>query len=259
MLTIPTGELVGTLQDIIPFASTDKDLPSVHAVRLEWDGDRLHALATDRYVAGWSRWHPDDKAVHADPDKGIQEELFDVWGGDHHKEWQVTLDLPDAAEIVKVYRLPAKQDRCPLEVECEWPKLTIRRRPSDEHSAIVSTFEGLRDIDFPNVRALLDVGRLPVLTEQITYDAKKLATFAKVRYYGPLALRLHGPRTTTVVTIGERFTGAIMPTRLDQIGAEQPPADEQDESIEGQVTVGEVIEREEFQDSTKAEPVAVPA
>ncbi|MBM0235923.1 hypothetical protein JNW88_00275 [Micromonospora sp. ATA32] len=60
MITIPTGDLVGVLADVIPFAFPEDDLPHVNCVRLEWDGEMLHAEATDTLHAARSSWHPDD-------------------------------------------------------------------------------------------------------------------------------------------------------------------------------------------------------
>jgi hypothetical protein len=213
MLTIPTGELVGTLQDVIPFAATDKELPAINAIRLEWDGDRLHAYATDHYVAGWATWHPDDDPVDP-PKEGVQDDLFADWGsGD--TGWQATLPLPDVLELVKVYKLPAKVDRIPLEVTVEFPKVTIRRRPADGHSAITTTFEARQGMDgFPDVRTLIgNPEPVPTPTDLLQVDAKRLAAFAKVRYHGPLRLYPPDGAGPVKVRIGDRFTGALQMQR----------------------------------------------
>ncbi|WP_213451561.1 hypothetical protein [Rhizomonospora bruguierae] len=67
MITIPTGELVGLLGDVVPFASPDKDMPNYNVVRLEWDGEMLHALTCDTIRIGWSSWHPDAAGAAPDP------------------------------------------------------------------------------------------------------------------------------------------------------------------------------------------------
>jgi hypothetical protein len=60
VITIPTGELTGLLSDVLVFAFPEDDLPHVNCVRIEWDGEMLHAEATDTLHAARSSWHPDD-------------------------------------------------------------------------------------------------------------------------------------------------------------------------------------------------------
>jgi len=235
MLSIPTGELVGTIADVLPFASQDKELPAINAVRVEWDGDRLHAFATDRFVAAWSRWHPGDDPT-ADHKEGAQDGLFDDWGS-ADKPWSFVIPQPDAAEIVKIFKLPTKVDRHPLEVDVDYPKVTIRRRPGSDFSAITFQFEAPLGSAFPEVRNLLGrTGVSELLGECVSWDPKKLATFAKVRYHGVPRFYLDGPHRLTLVEIGERFTGAIMPIRVND---DDEPKPEPVEQVDGQSAIGD--------------------
>jgi hypothetical protein len=76
VITISTASCWACFSDVVPFADQDDDLPLLNAVRVEWDGRRLHAQATDRYRVAWSQWDPDD-----DPDEDVQEDMFTQWGG----------------------------------------------------------------------------------------------------------------------------------------------------------------------------------
>jgi hypothetical protein len=208
-ITIPTGDLVGILGDVIPFASTDDEVDFLHAVRLEWDGEMLHALTTDRFRAAISSWHPDD----IEPGEEIQDDLFTDWGsGD--EPWKATLALPDAAQIAKVFKLPAKEMRVPLTVdyEADRRRLRIIRNKDTGHSAITIGADDLF-VDTPDLRRLLATADKATGPRQINYSAKLLADFAKVRPRGPLNLRF--TKGLTHVAIGDRFVGAIMPARTD--------------------------------------------
>lgn len=212
MLSIPTGELVGTLADVIPFASQHKELPMLNAVKVEWNGERLHAFATDRFVAGWSRWHPKDDPT-ADHEEGGQDGLFDDWGS-ADEPWSFVIPLADAAEIVKIFKLPLKVDRHPLEVDVEYPRVTIRRRPGGSFKGITAQLDAAMGLQFPDVRKLLGEQPMSLLAgEHVCWDPLFLAKFAKVRWHGIAHFYVDGPERLTVVEIGDRFTGAIMPIR----------------------------------------------
>lgn len=207
MIIVPTGELVGILADVIPFAATDKDLPSVNAVRLEWDGQHLHALATDRVRVGISTWDPDD-----DPEEDAQDDLFTEMGG-ADDAWAVVMPLPDAKDMVSAYKLDAKGYNVPLTVDAEPGRVKVVRSRDTGHSAITMAVDCPLSLEFPDVRAILDKAQDAQPFASICYTAKALADFAKVRPRGPLKLTFTGERGLTRVSIGERFLGAIVPVR----------------------------------------------
>jgi len=66
VIRIPTGDFVGLIADVVPFACTDPELAELHCVRLAWTGRELHAQAHDRAHVGWSRWSADEDHLHTD-------------------------------------------------------------------------------------------------------------------------------------------------------------------------------------------------
>jgi hypothetical protein len=206
MITIPTGDLTGVLSDVIPFAFPKDDFPLLNVVRLEWDGQQLHALTTDRYRIGWSTWEPGDVGK----DEEVQDDLFSEWGS-ADDPWRCTLALADAAELAKVFKLGAKESQVPLTVdyEADRRRLTVKRAKETGHSAITISAEDTFE-NFPDVRKLLANADKLAARREVEYTAAYLADFAKVRARGPLSMR--HTKGLTHVSIGERFVGAIMPT-----------------------------------------------
>jgi hypothetical protein len=211
-ITIPTGDLVGVLTDVLPFASPDKGSP-LCAVRLEWDGTQLHALATDRYSAAISTWDPDD-----DPESTEQEDLFTRWGGADDPA-AVTLPAAEAKDVADVFKLGPKELWTPLTVDLtNGHRLKVVRTRDTGFSAITQVVEAVpAGTEFPDIRRLLAEANRFQPIDGLMYDAKRLALFAKVRQRGPLRLtfthRDKGGPGLTHVAIGDRFTGAIMPAR----------------------------------------------
>lgn len=206
MITIPTGDLVGILSDVLPFAFPDDDLPAKHAVRIHWDRELLHAITTDGYRAAWSTWAPNEMAEG----EQHQDDLFTDWGsGDD--EWYCTIALPDAKELARVFKLGPKEYQVPVTVdyEADRRRLTVKRAKDTGHSAITISAEDLFTDEFPNVPQLLDKAGATRSRTTVEYNAKYLADFAKVRARGPLQMR-HTKRIT-LVSIGPRFVGAIVP------------------------------------------------
>lgn len=202
-ITIPTGDLVGILSDAIPFACPDDDYPTIHAVRLEWSGTTLHALATDRYRIGWSAWDPDD-----DPVEERQEDLFTAWGG-ADDPWQATITLDDAKHLVKTYKLAGKGVYyVPLTVEPTPRGVRVQRSKDTGHSAISTVVEDLF-VPYPNLRELLAHNDTVAPVTGGSFNAKYLADFAKVRPRGPLHMQFTDGRFVHL-SIGDRFVGAIM-------------------------------------------------
>jgi hypothetical protein len=203
VITIPTGDLTGILNDVIPFAWKDGDLPDVNCVRLEWDGFQLHALATDRYRLGWSTWDPTDE-----PEEEHQDDLFTHWGsGD--EPWAVAISLDDAKDLAAHYKLGPKERMVPLTIERDGDRLKVARSRDTGYSAITTV---MRDTfaEFPDLRQLLKDAAAVERVSGLSFNAKYLADFAKVRPRGPLDMAFTGAGKLVHVTIGSRFTGAIM-------------------------------------------------
>lgn len=215
MITIPTGDLVGILSDVIPFANPDDEFPTLHSVRLEWSGTALHAFASDRYRVGWSAWSPDD-----DPYEERQADLFTEWGG-VDEPWQATVALDDVKHLVKTFKLSGKGVYyVPLTVEHVSRAVRIQRGKDTGHSAISNTVEDLF-VPYPDLRDLLATHDTVSPVTGGAFNAKYLADFAKVRPRGPLHLRFTSNRFVHI-SIGDRFVGAIMAVDAEGFLVEAP-------------------------------------
>jgi hypothetical protein len=219
-LTVPTYDLVGLLNDVIPFASTDKAITSTHAVLVEWDGDQLHAYATNRFVAGWSRWTPGDDAPE-DPDPD-QDALFGDYGGDD-APWRVLLHLQVAKHIAASFKLAGGAGWQPLTVEKYGDELRIRRDRDQGLPALKYNAPGVLTATFPSLRKelqrVVDEVTVPPGTtrpgvDKVAVSADLLAKFGKVRDYGPLQLWFRDRTGLVLVRCGDRFTGGIAPVRM---------------------------------------------
>ncbi|HLL68846.1 MAG TPA: hypothetical protein VK453_24500 [Micromonosporaceae bacterium] len=211
MITIPTADLTGVLADVLPFASTDKDLPDLNCVFLRWDGQQLHATATDRQRIAIASWHPDDDTWGLVGD--VQDDLLSEFGGAEYA-WQAVLDLADTTQLVKVFKLPAKAGRTPVTVDVDQARgrVTVSRSRDTGYSALRATVDS-QTVIFPDVRsAMTEAGAAVLKTDRVGHSAKALADFGKVRPQGPLVMTF--TPTMTLVAIGERFAGAIVPAKL---------------------------------------------
>lgn len=210
-ITIPTADLVGILKDTIPFAHPDQEVPGYHCVRLEWDGELLHAQTVDGTRLAWSTWGPDD-----DPDDERQDSMFAQPGGDD-PPWSVNLLPADAAEIVKTFRLPGKHAGVPLVVAISptGSRLTITRGRDTGHTEHTMTVQPLDGVSFPDVRGLLGQADTLVDVKEVRHSGRLLADFgAKVRQRDVMRLRF--TERLTLVEIGTRFVGAIAVTPESQ-------------------------------------------
>jgi hypothetical protein len=206
LITIPTTDLTGVLKDTIPFAWPDDDQPTINAIRVSWDGEQAHAMATDGFRIAVSSYHPDDP-----PLTDTQDEVTTAWGG-ADDPWSVNLPLVDAAHLIKVFKLPAKHGQVPVQVDHIDGRLKIIRARGTGHPAIAVTVDGQMDV-FPDLRAQLSSmdGLEPV--GGISFTPSFIADFAKVRPRGPLELTFTGQKSLAHIAIGARFVGAIMPVR----------------------------------------------
>lgn len=217
MITIRTADFVGILADVVPFATTDAECPETNAVRVEWDGSQLHALATDLIRVGISSWHPDDA-----PEIDAQDDVFTNLGG-ADEPWAVNVALDDAKHLIKTYKLPVKQGNTLITVEYAGGDMKVIRSRDTGHSAITVKVDGQPAV-FPAVRDLLSSKDALQEVTGLAFGARFIADFGKVRPRGPLELEFTGTTSLTHVRIGERFLGAIMPTRLGDEREREPAA-----------------------------------
>lgn len=210
MLTIPTAELTGLISDVAPFSFPKDDLPDVNVIRLVWDGEMLHAEATDTMRAARSSWHPHDEPASANPSG--TEPLFDAYGG-ADDPWDAIGALADMKELVKIYKLPDKEGHVPLQLDWDGRRLRVVRNRDTGHSAITTLVES-RLVDFPDLAKVLDVEFGEQHVSHVHYAGRHLADFGTVRQRGTLRLAFGGPTAATRVTIGDRFVGTIRPERV---------------------------------------------
>lgn len=222
MITIPAGELCGLLLDVIPFGVDHPD--SQHcAVRLEWDGELLHAMTMDSVRVGWSQWCPEDL-----PPVDVQDPIGTVWGGSR-VPWAITIALHDAAEIAKIFRLPAKEaygsplsvdvDQAPTDGPDGAPAtktlLRVRRDADTGRSALTGVWEGVEiPLTLAAARELFarwdKVAKIP----SIAFNPSLLADFAQVRTRGgAMRMTFTGRERPTLIEIGRRFQGLIQPIK----------------------------------------------
>lgn len=216
MITIPTEDFVGILADCIPFASTEEDLVNINAIRVDWDPDRLYASATDRYRVAVSAYDPTDP-----PQRDTEDMMGVEWGG-ADDPWSVNVSLADAIHLTKVFKLPVKHGQVPLAIDYVDGRLKVGRDRNTGHPAITVTVDGQME-PFPNLREELASLDVTAKVAEITFNAKYLADFAKVRPRGPMVLTFTGDATPCLVQIGQRFTAAIMPIRLGDPQPEVTP------------------------------------
>jgi hypothetical protein len=212
MITVPTGELVGLLSDATPFADAEKNATTHACVLVEWDGEMLHTQATDRIYWGHASWHPND-----DPDTEVAEEqLLAQWGGADNP-WRCVIELADARDVVKNFKLGAKEWGVVLNLDLLDDRLRISRARDDAHSALRQDLLcrpwPVNGELFPDVDVwLAGRGKYGRATDAVSFSARRLAAFAKVRQRGPITFGFWGPAGATDIAIGERFVGAIRPT-----------------------------------------------
>jgi hypothetical protein len=225
-LWVPTGELVGCVADVVPFACPDEEVPDLFVVRVEWDGQCLHTYATDRSRLGWSRWEPDDAPFEVP----AEDDLFTNWGAGEPGAWQLNLSLPDAKQLVKMFKLAKKRARVPLMVTAmtgPGGRLIVERHADSGYPAVTASFDH-RSVDFPGVAALLAKVPAPRPVGEIAFTPRYLADIGRVRQRGPLQMRFAGPGRMVLMTMGDRFTAAIVPATVES------PAHTRESTSEGE-------------------------
>lgn len=224
MIVITSGELVGLLADVTPFAPEAKDDPH-HGVLLEWTGATLRAHAADALSAGLSTWDPEGR-WDAPP-----AELGGKFGASREDEprWRVFLALSDVAEIVKTFKVAVKQRHAPVSVRANdaGTRLIIERTRDTgltEHLMMVRPTGA--EVSFPDIMAA--VAETEKHAEPVFYIrawAHRLAAFANAGRHGPFTQGFAGEHPLVVMAAGGRFVGYYTPeTESRRPGADDAEA-----------------------------------
>ena len=170
------------------FASTDTTVPAINAVRIEATETHVIAVATDRFTLGVARADYAGEAFTA------------------------TLDRSHVDTLIKMAKT-TKRDESWRQAEITVDENTLEFRFTTGESLSVR----VSDHDFPTFRQLIPSATL-LETENVTpiklasFDAFKLAQFAKVPGHERMSMWIRGTKPT-VVRIGDDFIGLIMPVR----------------------------------------------
>jgi hypothetical protein len=210
MITISTGDLLGLLTDVMPLATDSKDSPQ-YGVLLEWDRANLRAHATNGgLTAGVSSWNPDDRAIYVAPD-----EFAYVPGpswDEQEPTWRVFIAMPDVAEIVKTFKLPAKFLWIPLNVKANDAGTVLvveRSREYGKTQHLMTVQPTGTEAAVPDIDAMVE-GHLrhQLAVNRVGVWGHRIAAFANASRRGPLDLTFTnaGP---VVVRVGDRFAGTL--------------------------------------------------
>lgn len=187
ILTFKSHDLKRLLGNAALFACKDETLPGLCVVRLAFDGEYLHMVATDRYVLSW---------------EPAREVLIE---GERH---EISLKTADVKAIVRA--LPARGIA------------EVRIESTDDSGPITATFEGhamtfKADANDTFPRGWLELSRRPEAAERstISFDMEYLALCAKVDTGSPkhhtARLTLSADTKPTLVEMGETFKAIVMP------------------------------------------------
>jgi DNA polymerase III sliding clamp (beta) subunit (PCNA family) len=190
-ITLDAAELERVLVNGALFAAPAKDyLPALEVVRFTWDGDTLHAVATNRYVLSMEQVE-----YHGDGNTEGRDE-FSIG----------TADAKRVVSLLKALRSP----RFPVAVkyDSQSAKATFM---IDGDTLIVSTEHG----EFPKWRSLVPADDEGEPVGAITLGAQWLALFAKVKAYkgSPVRFAFNTATKPVRVTIGDAFKAIVIPLR----------------------------------------------
>lgn len=188
---------------VLAHASTNTDLPVINAVRLELDGDRLLAVATDRYTiaicrASLTDW--DDKAKKVKPQAGSLR----------------SADVKRVLDFLKPHRKDVatwKLTDTSLTVTVSGASLTVPTA----------------DENFPNWRIVLGsvLDHAPEPGQQMGFTPRIVSHFQRsADALGELAMtwQFVSLLKPVIVRIGDEFLGLLMPCRLPDDAPALDPA-----------------------------------
>lgn len=216
MITIPTTELIGGLNDVLPIISDPK--AELAGVRIAWDGEKLHFTTYHVNSGATVSWWPGEGA---EGDFDTDEDVEEInWGGDD-APWATWIRIEQAKEILKLFKLPAKLWRFPVTLKCSLSgdRLTIERTDSPKGERLLSIPgepKMLREI--PNVRTYCeDQDRTPTSVMGATFNAARLGAFGSVRPHGLMTLIFGQENDPVEVKIGTRFAGFVFPATAKSV------------------------------------------
>lgn len=218
-ITIPTSELLGGINDVLPTVLDPKS--SLAGFALEWThnfgadvntDESLRFTAYDVRAGATVEWVPgegEEAEVQGDQEDEVGDGDSITWGGDA-APFRVFVTLADAKEIVKLFKLPAKLWRTPvtLEVSPIGSRLIIERHDSalSERFLSVETYNHVLK-ELPDVRKIAtsnDYAPAESL-DALAYPNYRFAALAAARPHGIMRITPNGPHEPTQVTMGARF------------------------------------------------------
>jgi DNA polymerase III sliding clamp (beta) subunit (PCNA family) len=198
--TMNAADLHRILHNGLLFADTDQSLPMLTAVQLEFSGDKVVSLATDRYLMGMTR--------------------ADYTG----EEFTVLVNRFDVERVAKMAKPPTKgkathEDRS-VDIEHDADNARVTFVFSSGESVTVQTV----DAQFPAIRRLLPTEQRPT-GGYVAVNAQYLAKFARViseSKYDQMFLSAGAAHQPMAVRIGDHFVGMQMPVKTIRTGWELP-------------------------------------
>lgn len=230
LATLQAHQLHRVLSDAAVFASHDETMPRICMVHVEFTGDHMLAVATDRFRLGVSKIGPvDGKTV-----------LGSVDG-----EASFNLALRDVQTLIKLSKTLRRDERTRVvwinqsndgAVRDDGTRVgTVTFKFSDGASLDVVP----QDTEFPRWRQLFPESGTQVPRDATAFTAEYLASFAKVdggssqrlvmyshddihgrrdKPEKPVVGELYGSQRPTTFTIGDNFVGLLMPVKLEDDG-----------------------------------------
>ena len=193
--TITAREFRDLVTPVIPLACKDRMTPILNAVRIESVGKYLTASATDRFTVGICRHAPANK-----PPKGLA----------------IVIPLPSIRLILSTFK-PSRD----MDPELEFAVTAGGKRLK------VNQAGGAFDFLDASITYPLETGQWPALPKviidriesedvpatTISLNAAHLAKFQHaVRHGEPLEIKVGCNNKAVLVTVGDHFVGALMPT-----------------------------------------------
>lgn len=235
MITMSTEELVGMINDVLPFATKNPDDGEAYNIRLEVRDEEVTFSATNRVSAARVFWTPDYE-IHDNDEDGVYTAEYGVF---EFPEFSVRLSIRDAKSIASAFKLPTKLDFAPVSISVELAsvldnlyKVKVMRRPSLAWTALTihAAADGRplpredgRDNGEMNVHEMIrkvrpSSGADVVASARTAFKPESLVPFSKVTRHG--ALRFWHTSTDDgsplYVESSERFTGMVYQTRVDK-------------------------------------------
>jgi hypothetical protein len=215
MIELPTMEFVGALNDVIPFASTEKDDPGYAVVRMDWTGEGLFLMASNRHQH--VRYETDSRIWQNEPDDD---------------PYSVRIPLSDAKMLASAFKLPTKHSYVTVGIAVNsfsvgenLYRVTFSREGADDYSRLALNVFGrgrpMTDADPKETDIPEEIAKWQgvVASREVTaWSPKSLANFGKVDRHGAILLEFlkDSDGAPVRVSSGPRFVGIAYQSRLDQ-------------------------------------------